>query len=34
MKAAKNNIKDHGAYFDGATIEKDVLEKIIAGKIL
>ena len=34
MKVAKSNIEEHGSNFVRATIENDILDKIIGGKIV
>ena len=34
MKVAKNNIEEHGSNFVRATIENNILDEIIAGKII
>ena len=34
IKVAKNNMEEHGVNFVRATVENNILDKIIAGKIL
>ena len=34
MKVAKNNMEEHGVNYVRATIENNILDEIIAGKIL